>query len=129
MSLAFPTTEAHVAAAERDLGVKLPAEYRMRLMARNGDELSTAGDDWRVFPVLDATNPRTAARSTGHIVEETRKARAVEGFPRDAVAIASNGAGDYQVFLPEGRSGTLNPQVQVWSHETRKCKPSPLNFR
>jgi len=127
--MAFPTTEARVEAAERELGVKLPLEYRMRLMARNGDELSTAGDDWRVFPVMDTTNRKTTARSMGHIVEETRSARAIEGFPRDAVAIASNGAGDFLVFLPEGRSGTLDPRVHVWNHETRKCKPTPLDFR
>jgi hypothetical protein len=125
--MAFPTTEMHVAAAERELGVKLPREYRERLMARNGGELSTAGDDWQVFPVFDATNRKAAGRSMGHIVLETRSARAWEGFPEGAVAIASNGTGDLLLFLPGG-SGQLDRQVQVWDHETRKCKPSALCY-
>jgi hypothetical protein len=125
--MAFPTTEIHVAVAERELAVKLPSEYRERLLASNGGELSTAGDDWQVFPVFDATNRKTAGRSAGHIVLETRNARAWEGFPQGAVAIASNGAGDLLVFIPAA-SGQLDPQVQVWNHETRKCKPCALRY-
>ena len=126
--MALPTTETHVAAAERELGVVLPREYRQRLMARNGGELSTASDDWQVFPVFDATNRKTASRSAGHIVLETRSARAWEGFPQGAIAIASNGTGDFLVLVPMGSSGRLDPQVQVWNHETRNCKPSALCY-
>lgn len=126
--MAFPTTESHVSAAERELGIKLPREYRERLVARNGGELSTAGDDWQVFPVFDATNRKTAGRSAGHIVLETRNARAWDGFPKGAVAIASNGEGDLLVFLAAGTPGQLDPQVQVWNHETRKCKPCALRY-
>jgi hypothetical protein len=126
--MAFPTTEIHVAAAEQELGVKLPREYRERLMARNGGELSTADDDWQVFPVFDASNRKTAGRSAGHIVVEALGARAWEGFPKGAVAIAANGTGDLLVLVPLDSSGRLNPQVQVWSHETRKCKPTALCY-
>jgi hypothetical protein len=126
--MAFPTTEARVEAAERELGVKLPREYRARLMARNGGELSTAGDDWQVFPVFDPTDRKTTARSANHIVLETRNARGWEGFPKGAVAIASNGAGDFLVLMPKGSSGRLDPQVQLWNHETRRCKPVALHY-
>ena len=126
--MAFPTTEAHVEAAERELGIKLPHEYRLRLIGRNGGELTTAGDDWEVFPVFDSTDRRTAGRSSNHIVVETRNARRWEGFPNDAVAIASSGTGDYLVLLPARSSGRLDPQVHVWNHETRKCTPVPLRY-
>ena len=126
--MAFPTTEARVEAAERELGVKLPHEYRVRLMARNGGELSTACDDWRVFPVFDPTDRKTAARSANHIVLETRNARIWEGFPPDAVAIASNGAGDFLMLMPVRSSGRLDPQVHVWNHETRQSKPVALHY-
>lgn len=126
--MAFPTTETHIAEAERELGIKLPREYRERLMARNGGELSTAGDDWQVFPVFDATNRKTAGRSAGHIVLETRSARASKGFPKGAVAIASNGTGDLLVLIPAGSPDRLDPQVQVWSHETHACKPTALRY-
>ncbi len=126
--MAFPTTEAHINAAEKELGVQLPAEYRGRLMARNGGELSTAGDDWRVFPVHDSTDGDRTKGTSNHIVQETRKARASEGFPKDAVAIATNGSGDYLILMPGRRAGQLDPQVQLWSHETRKTKPVALRY-
>ena len=121
----FPTTEANVAAAERDLAVRLPREYRDRLFSVNGGELSTGGDDWAVFPVLDSSQP--AARRTKDIVAETRRARGMEGFPPGAVAIASNTAGDLLVLLPKGPK-SLDPQVQLWNHETRQCKAVPLSY-
>ena len=116
----FPTTEANVEVAERDLRVRLPREYRERLMSVNGGELSTGGDDWRVFPVLDASH--RAASRTNDIVSETRRARSLDGFPKDAIAIASNTAGDFLVLMPTSSSKSLDPQVQLWSHETHKCK-------
>lgn len=126
--MAFPTTEAHVEAAERELGVRLPSEYRLRLIARNGGELSTAGDDWKVFPVLDTTDRKRTGRSANHIVMETRRARTWEGFPPDAIAIAENGSGDFLVFLPSRGRARLDPQVHMWDHETRKCNPVPLKY-
>jgi hypothetical protein len=126
--MAFPTTEIHIDAAERELGVRLPREYRDRLLARNGGELSTAGDDWQVFPVFDTTHRKAASRSASHIVLENRSARGWEGFPQGAVAIASNGSGDLLVFVPAGPSGRLDPQVYVWNHETRKCTAAALRY-
>jgi hypothetical protein len=126
--MAFPTTESHIEAAERELGVRLPREFRERLLARNGGELTTAGDDWQVFPVFDTTNRKTASRSAGHIVLENRSARGWEGFPPAAVVIASNGSGDLLVLMPKVATGPLGPQVFVWSHETRKCTPAALRY-
>jgi hypothetical protein len=126
--MAFPTSEAHVEAAEAEIGVRLPREFRKRLLARNGGELTTAGDDWQVFPVFDATNRKTAGRSAGNIVLENRNARTWEGFPHGAIAIASNGTGDLLVLLAGTSPGRLNPQVQVWNHETGKCKAAALRY-
>lgn len=126
--MAFPTTEARLEAAERELGARLPNVYRMRLIARNGGELSTDDDDWQVFPVFDPTDRRTLSRSANHIVLETRNARTWQGFPAEAVAIASNGAGDFLVLLPARTSGLLDPQVHVWNHETGQCQPVALRY-
>ena len=124
----FPTTEPYIEAAERELGVKLPQEYRERLLASNGGELSTADDDWQVFPVFDTSNRKTVGRSAGHIVAENQSARTWAGFPMGAIAIAGNGEGDLLVLLAEGRAGRLNAQVNVWNHETLKCTPAALNY-
>jgi hypothetical protein len=77
----FATTIAKVETAERYLGVHLPEEFRQRLVSVNGGELSTGGEDWRLFPVLDITNHSTADHGTTDIVSETRHARTLEGFP------------------------------------------------
>jgi hypothetical protein len=124
----FATTIAQVETAERYLGVRLPEVYRERLVAVNGGELSTGGEDWRVFPVLDITNHSTADHGTTDIVSETRHARTLEGFPEDAVAIASNRAGDLLVLLASGSPKRLDPQVQLWDRGTHQCKPVALRY-
>ena len=124
--MALPTTEANVAAAEKALGVRLPREYRERLMSVNGGELTTGGDDWLVFPVLDASQP--GASRTGDIISETKRARGLAGFPQEAIAIASNGAGDFLVLMPTASSKRIDPQVQRWSRETQRCKAVALRY-
>lgn len=81
-----------------------------------------------VFPVLDPSHSQAATSRTKDIVSETRSARSLEGFPGNAVAIASNGAGDLLVLMPTGSSNHLDPQVQRWSHETRQCEAVPLRY-
>ena len=126
--MVHPATEAQVDVAERELGVKLPREYRVRLMADNGGELTTGGDKWRVFPVLDSTDQKTAARTANHIVLENGTARVLPGFPQGAVAIAKNAEGDYLVLLPARLPKHLDPQVQRWISGTTKYKPVALRY-
>jgi hypothetical protein len=123
----FATTMAQIETAERYLGVRLPQEYRERLVSVNGGELSTGGEDWRVFPVLDIANHSTAVHGTADIVSETRHARTLEGFPENAVAIASNRAGDLLVLLASD-CRRLDPQVRLWNRGTRQCTPVALRY-
>jgi hypothetical protein len=125
--MAFPTTEDRVAAAEAQLGLRLPAEYRNRLIANNGGELETADDVWQVFPVFDDTDRKRAGRSANHIVRETHQATKWPGFPGGAVAVASNDTGDRLVFLP-GANGRLDGRLQYWNHESQECSPTALDF-
>ena len=120
------TNEANVESAEKALGVRLPREFRERLMAMNGGELTTGGDDWKVFPVLDATQPQPVA--PGDLVAEAKRAAALPGYPKGAIAIAVNKAGDLLVLLPATLPRRLDPQVQKWSLETQKCKPVALRY-
>jgi SMI1 / KNR4 family (SUKH-1) len=125
--MAFPTTEERVVAAEAQLGTRLPAGFRKRLISQNGGEIETADDDWQVFPVFDSSDRKRASRSANHIVRETQEAAKWPGFPAGGVAIASNGTGDLLVFL--GReSGQLDGRAQYWSHETQECTPTDLDF-
>lgn len=126
--MAFPTTEERVAAAEAGLGAKLPAEYRNRLVASNGGELSTAGEEWRVFPVLDPSQQRSPPKSGSDIVAESKKASRLPGFPPGAVPVAGNESGDYLVFLPGQRSGTRNGRLQIWKQEDKSCVATALDY-
>ena len=125
--MAFPTTEDRIAAAEAQLGVRLPAEYRNRLISQNGGELETEDDDWIVFPVFDSSDRKRASRSANHIVRETKQAMTWPGFPAGAIAVAENGTGDVLVFLP-GANGQLDGRLQYWNHETQECSPTALDF-
>jgi len=125
--MAFPTTEDRIAAEEAKLGVLLPSEYRNRVIAQNGGELDTAGDDWQVFPVFDNTDRKRAGRTANHIYRETQNAKQWHGFPEGAVAVAANGTGDLLVFLA-GKDGRLGGRLHHWDHETAEVTPTPLDF-
>jgi SMI1 / KNR4 family (SUKH-1) len=101
--------------------MRVPGDYRACTLASNGGELSTADDDWQVFPVFDDSDSKSATRSANHIVRETAAARQWRGFPIEGVALAANARGDFLVFLPhEDDPGVLAPAVYLWDHETGK---------
>ena len=110
--MAFPTRRERIAAAEAQLCVKLPPEYSNRLASHNSGDLITAGDKWRVFPVLDTTDARTSARTANHLVVKAQQASGRSGFPAGAVAIAENGSGDLLVFRPGPVKGTLGGRLE-----------------
>jgi SMI1 / KNR4 family (SUKH-1) len=120
----FPVDEERVAAAEDALGRRLPDALRQRLMRDNGGDAEAAAahprpgaqrdidPHWQLHPVWDDSDRKRAARSANHIVRETAEARAWDGFPADAIAIASNGTGDRLILQP-GKD-----ELALWDHET-----------
>jgi len=68
---AFPTELKFIEAAERDLGVGLPASFRVYLLASNGGETKVLEDLWELNPVFDNTDRRHMAHTAGHIVSDT----------------------------------------------------------
>jgi hypothetical protein len=72
--------------------------------------------------VWDDTDRRRAARTASHVVHETREARDWENFPRDAIAIASNGSGDLLLSRIGGA------QVERWNHETGACEAVDIEW-
>jgi hypothetical protein len=117
--MGYPVGESLIREAEARLGRSLSVGLRERLIKNNGGSVRTADDDWGLFPVWDPTDRRTMRKTASHIVAETHQARTGwTGFPSDAVAVASNGAGDLLVL----RAG--NDEIQVWRHETREVVPA-----
>lgn len=117
--MAFPTTETFIQIAEEKLGVSLPDWLRSRLLKENGGTIEVADDFWELFAVFDTTDRKHIARSSTNIPGETNSAREWPGFPPSAIAIASNGSGDYLVLLPAADdSANLDPTLYLWQHDT-----------
>ena len=125
--MGFPTTDECLRKAEEALGVHLPPVLRDRLLRNNGGEVEAADDVWQLFPVQDTTDRKRLARSANHIVRETGEARKWSGFPATAIAIASNGSGDYLILDPRQHSnGGL--AVLLWDHEVGSAEPVDVNW-
>ncbi|WP_294822151.1 SMI1/KNR4 family protein [uncultured Flavobacterium sp.] len=103
----FPLDMQYIDEAEQELGTRFPASFRNRMAHENGGEVATDDDEWILFPFFDRTDKKRISRTCNHIVLETQKAREWQGFPVEAVAIASNGLGDMLVLLPAEGDNTI----------------------
>lgn len=113
----FPVSQDLIEAAERQLGRKLPQGLRLRLMRNNGGDVVAGDEDWILHPVWDPTDRRTMARTANHMVRETEQARNWRGFPKDAIALASDGSGN-RLIIKAG-----SDEAEMWDHETGVCSP------
>jgi hypothetical protein len=120
--MGLPTSESHIAAAERDGHFTLPAQWKLMLLRSNGLTVQANGDDWEAFPVLDGSSRKHLARSANHILRETESFRSFPRFPSEAVAIASNGSGDCLVLFP------AQSNVYVWDHETGELEIADVSY-
>lgn len=112
----FDIAESFILAAERELGAALPSSYRESMRCANGGDIETEADSWQLYPISDTSDRRRLSRTANHVIQETNLCRGLPGFPQDALAIASNGAGDQLVLLKRGAA--FDPAVYAWSHET-----------
>ena len=118
----FPVTEDRVAAAEAELGRRLPESLRGHLLQSNGGEVEAAGDVWQLHPVWDPSDRKRAGRTANHIVGETARAREWPGFPGGAISVAANGSGDHLILESGGDAFAL------WDHETGTVEPIDVEF-
>lgn len=112
----FNLSEHQFSAAEKELGAKLPLEYREAMLVDNGGEASTDEYDWELYPIKDTSNKKRLSRTCYHIINETESCRGIGYFPEAALAIARNGLGDQMVFIKE--NGKYLSTVYLWFHET-----------
>ena len=108
--------------AENQLGRRLPADLRVRLSRSNGGEIGVSGDSWTIFPVWDPTNRKTMIRTSNHIIRENASARKWPGFPQEAIAIATNGSGDFLISRAE------DDFIEIWDHETGQMEPVEIDW-
>ncbi|PSV99570.1 SMI1/KNR4 family protein [Photobacterium lipolyticum] len=112
----FNLSEEQLVLTEKELGTKLPHEYREAMKLDNGGEASTAEDDWEFYPIKDSSDRKRLSRTCNNIINETESCKGFGNFPEEALAIAGNGLGDQMVFIKE--LGQFNNTVFIWLHET-----------
>ncbi len=95
---------------------------RARLLRDNGGDIEADGEVWILHPVWDAGDRKRMARTANHVVRETREAGKLVGYPTAAIAIASNGTGDFLVL----RAGS--DEVECWEHETGECRAAVVSW-
>ena len=118
----LPAHQSQIEAAEKELGRRLPANVRARLLAANGSEIELRGESWQLHPVWDPTTRHSMRKTTDHIVRETHSAREWRGFPVDAISIAANETGDRLILIGH------QDIVWFWDHETGRTEPVSLTW-
>ena len=115
----FPVDIKFITETEQELGVEFPESFKIKMMLKNGGELSTEDDDWWLYPFFDKSDNKRISRTCNHIILETKHAREWHNFPKDGITIASNGTGDQLVLIPsESNPNKLKNEIYLWIHET-----------
>jgi hypothetical protein len=113
----FPVDEKYIIETEKELGKGFPSWFRIKMMSENGGQIEAVGDVWEIYPFWNKASKKVMKRTADDILRNTKSALEWETFPRDAVAIATNGTGDLLVFLPENETHFSNT-THHWNHET-----------
>ena len=126
----FPVDEKYILKAEEKLNVKFPASFREKMMKDNGGEVETPPDAWNLYPFFDTSDKNRIKRTSNDVVRETTVAREWGNFPKEAVAIGSNGSGDQLIFMRSTDDPlTLDNCVFWWDHETGNINKVADDFK
>jgi cell wall assembly regulator SMI1 len=114
------TTDAHISAAEAELGFEFPPSFREWLKRNNGRSI----EDVQIFPVHDERDPRTTWDSIVRNYNSNWKSW-LENFESIGVyarllPFGEFGTGDYFCFDFALTSSANEAIVVFWSHETGK---------
>jgi hypothetical protein len=125
----FPIDLKYIVEAENELGIEFPYEFKQKMIGQNGGELITEEDNWQLYPFFDKSDKKRISRTCNHIVLETKQAKEWNNFPDNAIAIATNGCGDYLILLPlESDTNKLNEKIYLWLHETGEIEEVAQNI-
>ena len=128
----FPIDEKYIAQTEQQLGLTFPPCFKAKMIEMNGGEVVADDDLWQLFPFFDQADKKRIKRTCNHIIYETKQAQQWQGFPADAIAIASNGSGDLLIFKKMDNvrisEQQLDDTVYRWSHETATLKVVAQQF-
>jgi hypothetical protein len=117
----FPIDEKYIIETEIELQVKFPNDYKNRMKRSNGGELISTDYEFELYPFFDKSDNKRISRTCNHIVMETSNALEWDGFPKNGIAIASDGFGNQVIMLHTG-DGYLKEEIFLWDHETRQIE-------
>ena len=110
--MVWPVSLLDIQAAERELEVTLPDEFRLPMATANGGSVELLGDSWSVCCVADSSSIKRFTRTFDGIVRQTRLMRELRWFPPEGVVIAICNTGRL-VLVPES-DARLSTDVFVW---------------
>ena len=113
--MAFDLDEKYIKKAEEILGTLLPNAYKNEMIQNNGGTIYIDDEDWELFPIADTSDKKRISRTCNHIIHETNQAKRWSSFPKNALAIASDGCGDFLIFKQE--DGHYLDEIYLWNHE------------
>ena len=122
----FPIAEDEIRKSETELGATLPTSYRESMKRLNGGTVEVNGDTWELFPIRDQSNRKVLSRTANHVLRETKAASEWPKFHENALAVASDGAGNLLVMFQEGP--VVHPQVFIWNHEDGSLELAAEDF-
>ncbi|MDR7016887.1 SMI1/KNR4 family protein [Acinetobacter sp. 3657] len=126
----FPIEEQYILATEKEVNLVFPQSFKNKMLVENGGDVFIAEDYWQIFPFFDQSNQKRKIRTCNHLLHETKLARQWISFPKDAIAIARNGCGDYLIFLPYAHTPQiLSDVVYVWLHDTNEIQQVASDFK
>ncbi|WP_299256189.1 SMI1/KNR4 family protein [uncultured Aquimarina sp.] len=113
----FPINPKYIKESEIELNVKLPTEFKARMINNNGGELITDEFEFELYPFFDKSDRKRISQTCNHIGLETKNAREWNGVPDNGIAIGADGFGN-QLILTHNGNGNLTDELQFWNHET-----------
>jgi len=111
----------YIEETEKDLHVKFPDNFKLRMQKSNGGEWETEEMEIELHPFFDKSDKKRIGRTCNHIGLETRNARQWSGFPENGITIGSDGYGN-QIILMHNGDGKLDETIYFWDHETREIE-------
>ncbi len=118
----FPIEEKYIIETENELNVTFPDQFKAKMRLENGGELIEQIDTddeyiYWLFPFFDKSDKKRISRTNNHIALETKNASEWQNFPKHAIVIGHDGAGNKLVLTHKG-DGVLSEQLYFWDHET-----------
>lgn len=112
----FPIEEKYILETESELNVVFPIEFKNRMIQLNGGELVIKKHEFELYPFFDKSDRKRISRTCNHIVLETKSAHEWTGFPKNSIAIGTDGFGN-QIILSHNGNGILTDEIYFWNHE------------